>query len=120
MHLTDEELTRSVTFEIGYSPVLLELVLDALQLVLFQAEDGLFDDGGVFLEFDTKVLGVKRALELLHSDRLVESLLDSQWLLRLDRVNSQVVCRSVGTTDTLDPSVRGLNLKVPAVLSVSQ
>jgi hypothetical protein len=34
-------------------------------------------------------------------------------------VDSQIVCRSVGTSNTLDPSVRGLDLKVPAVLSVS-
>jgi hypothetical protein len=31
-------------------------------------------------------------------------------------VNSQVIGRSVGTADTFNPSVRRLNLKVPAVL----
>lgn len=36
VHLTDEELYRLVKFKRADSPVLLELVLDALQLVLLQ------------------------------------------------------------------------------------
>lgn len=108
-----------IGFAIGALDVgraLLELALDALQLVLFKAEQSLLDHSSVLLELHTESLGVKSALEFLNGSGLLETLLNSERLLGSDRVDGQIVSRSVSATDTLDPAVRGLDLKVPAVL----
>ena len=76
-----------------------------MQSLPVKTKQRLLDHGSVLLELDTKVLGVECTFKLLDSLRFVELDLDSERLLGLDRVDSQIVSGSVGTTDTFDPAV---------------
>ena len=89
-----------------------------MQSLPVKAKQRLLDHGSVLLELDTKVLGVECTFKLLDSLGFVELDLDSERLLGLYRVDSQIVSGSVGTSDTFDPAVRGLDLEIPTVLQV--
>lgn len=109
-HWTEEALRaistpRYVGLPALNSPLAIKLVLDALQTLPVKTQQGLLDHTRILLELDTKILGVEGAFQLLDSPRLVELDLNSQRLFRLDRVDSQVVSRSVGATNTFDPAV---------------
>ena len=91
-----------------------------MQSLPVKTKQRLLDHGSVLLELDTKVLGVECTFKLLDSLRFVELDLDSERLLGLDRVDSQIVSGSVGTSDAFDPAVRGLDLEIPTVLWVSR
>lgn len=79
------------------------------------ANDGL-DGLCVLLEFHTEGLGHELDIQLLVNIGLGQAFLDDELLLGSVGVNSQVVCASVSTTDTLDPAIGGLDLEVPTVL----
>lgn len=110
------DLIRLAIGALDAGRALLELILDALQLVLLKTKQSLLDHSSVLLKLHAKSLGVKGAFKLLDSPGLLETLLDSERLLSSDRVDGKVISGSVRATDTLDPAIRGLDLKVPTVL----
>jgi hypothetical protein len=94
----------------------IQCVLELGHLLGLESNDSCLDVPGIFLELHSEGLSIETRLELLVDVRLGQGLLDDKLLLGLVGVYSQVVSRSVGTTNTLDPSVRGLNLEIPTVL----
>ncbi|KAH3663851.1 hypothetical protein OGAPHI_005254 [Ogataea philodendri] len=102
----------------GDLELLVKLLGQVLELALGSGEKPLLHLWSVFSELWTKPFLVDLALESLNHLWLGQSLSDTQLLLGSSRVHSQVVGRSVGTTNTLDPSIRGLQLCVPTVLGI--
>ena len=98
-------------------PLGVERVLELGHRVGLERSDGSLDVSGVLLELHAEGLGFEDGLELVVDVGFAQSLLDDQLLLGLVCVDGQIVRRSVCTTDTLDPPVRRLDLKVPTVLS---
>ena len=98
-------------------PLGVERVFELGHLVGLERSNSGLDVSGVLLEFHTEGLGFEDGLKLVVDVGFAQCLLDDQLLLSLVCVDGQIIRRSVGATDTLDPPVRRLDLEVPAVLS---
>jgi hypothetical protein len=95
--------------------LLLKLLLSSGELLLVQRKDSLLDRLRLLLEQRTERLLVNRRDVTLDNLHLLKRLTNNHLVLRLVRVNSQVVRRSVSATNALDPAVGGVDLGVPAV-----
>lgn len=93
-----------------------ECVLELDHRVIVQSSNSTLDVSSLLLELHSEGLGLENGLKLVVYVGFAQGLLHNELLLGLVGVNSQVIGRSVGTADTFNPSVRRLNLKVPAVL----
>lgn len=98
------------------SLLLNQFCLEFSEFLLRVSSNNGLDSLRVFLEFHTEGLGHELDIELLVNVGFGQAFLDDELLLGSVGVNSQVVCASIGTADTLDPAVGGLDLKVPTVL----
>lgn len=97
-------------------PLRIESVFELGHLLGLESDDGSLDAPGVLLELHAESLGLEDRLELVVDIGLAQGFLDNELLLGLVGVDGQVVGGSIGAADTFNPSVRRLDLKVPAVL----
>lgn len=83
----------------------LKILLQFCKAFVSVAQNGFLDCLGALLELGTKGLLVDLDLPLFYSARFGKLFADNKLLLCADRMDSQVVCRSIGTADALDPAL---------------
>lgn len=74
------------------SPLIRQVILDALQLLLLQPADEVLNHRRILLEAHTHILGIPVAFECVDNFGLIELLLHSEVGLRASGVNRKIVC----------------------------
>ncbi|KUI60383.1 hypothetical protein VP1G_11257 [Cytospora mali] len=102
----------------GQAALLLQLLGKCLALLLRRCLHGGLDSLTILLEGGAELLLVDLDRPLVPDDRCLQLLTHDQRSTGLLLVHREIVGRTVGTADTLDPAIRSEQLGVPAVAGV--